>query len=660
MALNIEDYALISDCHSAALVGRDGSIDWLCLPRYDSGSMFGALLGDPNHGRWQLAPTAVCDAEAAATSSGSARAETIASRSYRGNTFILTTVWNTPTGEVEVTDFMPHGNGRADVVRRVRGVTGAVEMTQDLRIRFEYATTMPWVRQLGPSESTGAVSGECEADGTGESTLGTPSPAPGDTPEHPHEQGLIAVAGPDAIVVRGPALRASGHRHLSTFTVNAGETVDIQLSWSPSHRPIPTAIDVDATLRDTAAWWEGWARTCSHEGPLREQVVRSMLVLRALTHEETGGIVAAATTSLPEHAGGTRNWDYRYVWLRDASLTLEVLLSHGYVEEAEEWRAWLLRAIAGDANDVQIMYGLSGERYLPERTLSSLPGHRGASPVRVGNGAVNQFQSDVIGEVMVALHAARVAGVTETKFSWPLQRALLTFLEANWRRPDHGIWEVRGSPRLFTHSRVMVWAAFDRAVRGITECGLPGPLERWSALRDEVRRDIDENGFDTELGSFTQYYGSTEVDAALLVLPQVGFCAATDPRMLGTVARMEQTLLRRGVLLRYRTLADAQPTSRASPRATSQADETVDGLPPGEHPFLACSFWLVEQYAASGRAHDAHSLMTRLLGFVNDVGLISEEYDVTGDHQMGNTPQALSHLALVRAADAIAASHEKK
>ena len=628
MALNIEDYALISDCHTAALVGRDGSIDWLCLPRYDSASMFGALLGDPNHGRWQVAPTAsllTADAALDPTTTSSTRA-------YRGNTFILSTVWTTPTGEVEVTDFMPHGNGRADVVRLVHGLSGSVQMTQELRIRFGYATTIPWVRQLD------------HTDDTDNSNSKPARPLSG--------HGLVAIAGPDAIVVRGPRMHADDHRHLSVFTVDAGETVDIQLAWYPSHQPTPPPIDVDSALSDTARWWEGWAHTCSHDGPLREQVVRSMLVLRALTHEETGGIVAAATTSLPEQAGGTRNWDYRYVWLRDASLTLEVLLRHGYDEEAEEWRAWLLRAIAGDANDVQIMYGLSGERYLPERTLSSLPGHRGASPVRVGNGAVAQFQSDVIGEVMVALHAARAAGVTETKFSWPLQRALLTFLEDNWRRPDHGIWEVRGSARHFTHSRVMVWAAFDRAVRAITECGLPGPLERWSALRDEVRRDIEDNGYNAELGCFTQYYGSTEVDAALLVLPQVGFCAATDPRMLGTVAALEQTLLRDGVLLRYRTEADTQ--------ADSRPDETVDGLPPGENPFLACSFWLVEQYAASGRDRDADALMTRLLGFVNDVGLISEEYDVAGGHQMGNTPQALSHLALVRAADAIAASHKKK
>jgi len=588
MALPIEDYALISDCHSAALVGLNGSIDWLCLPRYDSASMFGALLGDENHGRWLLAPK---DPNAVAT------------RRYDGDTFVLSTLWTTDTGQVEVLDFMPHGDGRADLVRRVRGITGTVAMTQDLRIRFGYATTIPWVRQL-----------------KGESV-----------------RGLVAIAGPDAIVVRGPALRSSDHRHVSHFDVEAGETVDAQMRWYPSHREIPPAIDVDAAHAATSTWWQKWASRCSHEGPLRAQVVRSLLVLRALTHEQTGGIVAAATTSLPEQFGGTRNWDYRYVWLRDASLTLEVLLSHGYEMEAEAWRAWLLRAIAGDPGDVQIMYGLSGERYLPERELTSLPGYDGASPVRVGNGAVDQFQSDVIGEVMVALHAARAAGVRETEFSWPLQRALMRFLEKNWHRADQGIWEVRGAAREFTHSRVMVWAAFDRAVRGIEECGLDGPLERWKALRAEVRADIESRGFDAKLGSYVQYYGSTEVDASLLVLPQVGFCAPTDPRMLGTVAAIEQNLVRDGVLLRYRTVA------------------AVDGLPPGEHPFLACSFWLVEQYATSGRIDDANTLMNRLLGFVNDVGLLSEEYDVDGGHQAGNTPQALSHLALVRAADAIAA-----
>lgn len=589
MALPIEDYALISDCHSAALIGLGGSIDWLCLPRYDSASMFGALLGDENHGRWLLAPY---DDQAMAT------------RSYQGDTFVLSTIWTTTTGQVEVVDFMPHGDGRADLVRRVRGISGTVHMTQDLRIRFGYATTVPWVRQL----------------------KGEPV------------RGLVAIAGPDAIVVRGPALRASDHRHVSHFDVAAGETIDAQMAWYPSHEAIPPAIDIDAAHASTCAWWQSWASSCNHQGPLRAQVVRSLLVLRALTHEETGGIVAAATTSLPEQLNGTRNWDYRYVWLRDASLTLEVLLSHGYEVEADDWRGWLLRAIAGDPNDVQIMYGLSGERYLPEHELTSLPGYNGTSPVRVGNGAVDQFQSDVIGEVMVALHAARTAGVHEDEFSWPLQRALMSFMEQNWRRPDQGIWEVRGQAREFTHSRVMVWAAFDRAVRGIEEFGLDGPLERFIALRDEVRADIESRGFDADRNSYVQYYGSTEVDASLLVLPQVGFCAATDPRMLGTVAAIEADLMRDGLLLRYRT------------------DAAVDGLPPGEHPFLACSFWLVEQYATSGRTDDATALMNLLLSFVNDVGLISEEYDVANSHQMGNTPQALSHLALVRAADAIVAA----
>ncbi|WEO76117.1 glycoside hydrolase family 15 protein [Cryobacterium sp. SO2] len=589
MALHIEDYALLSDCHSAALVGRDGSIDWLCLPRYDSGSMFGALLGSEDHGRWLLAPadpTATC------------------TRSYVGESFILSTVWTTRTGSVEVTDFMPHGDGRADVVRTVRGLSGSVEMIQDLRLRFGYATTVPWVRQL----------------------------------RHERTPGLVAVAGPDAVVVRGPALHAADHRHEARFTVSVHESLTVQLTWYPSHLPLPPALDVRSAYDSTADWWASWADSCTHEGPFREAVVRSLLVLRALTHETTGGIVAAATTSLPEHEGGNRNWDYRYVWLRDASLTLSVLLSHGYELEAEDWRGWLLRAIAGDPNDLQIMYGLSGERYLPERELTSLPGHRGASPVRVGNGAVAQFQSDAVGEVMVALHEARAAGVEETEFSWPLQLSLMAYLEENWQRPDQGIWEVRGPAREFTHSRVMVWAAFDRAVRGVTEYGLPGPVARWRRIRDEVRRDIEERGFNLARGCYTQYFGSEEVDASLLVLPQVGFCAADDPRMLGTVSAIEADLLRDGLVLRYTTHA------------------ALDGLEPGEHPFLACSFWLVEQYAASGRTEEARALMTRLVGLANDVGLLSEEYDVATGHHAGNTPQALTHLTLVRAADALVAA----
>ncbi|MCI4657181.1 glycoside hydrolase family 15 protein [Cryobacterium zhongshanensis] len=589
MPLNIEDYALIGDCRSGALVGSDGSIDWLCLPRFDSASMFGALLGTEDHGRWLLAP-----ADPAATST----------RSYLEGTFILSQVWTTPTGQVEVLDFMPHGDGRPDVLRRVRGVSGSVEMTEELRIRFGYAASIPWVRQVRQDDETV----------------------------------LLAVAGPDAIAVRGPALTSADHRHTATFTVAAGEVVDLQLAWHPSHRPPPGRVDVDVALAATTAWWTDWARSCTHDGPYRDEVVRSMLVLRALTHEDTGGIVAAATTSLPEFRGGHRNWDYRYVWLRDAALTLTVLLAHGYDTEAHDWRGWLLRAIAGDPDDVQIMYGLAGERYLPERELTSLPGYRGSSPVRVGNGAVDQFQADVIGEVMVALHAARHSGLTEGEFSWPLQRALIGSLERNWSRPDQGIWEVRGPAREFTHSRVMVWAAFDRMVRGCTEFGLDGPVERWTALRDEIRSDIELRGFSTELGTYTQYFGGTEVDASLLVLPQVGFHDATDPRMLGTVAAIEADLLRDGLVLRYRT------------------EVPVDGLAGGEHPFLACSFWLVEQYARSGRGDDARALMDRLVGFANDVGLLSEEYDVGEGRQAGNTPQALTHLALVRAADAITAA----
>jgi GH15 family glucan-1,4-alpha-glucosidase len=588
MALNIEDYALLSDCHTAALVGKNGSIDWLCLPRYDSPSMFGALLGNEEHGRWLVAPV---DFDATVT------------RSYVKDTFILSTIWTTDTGQVEVLDFMPHADRRADLARRVRGISGHVDMRQDLRVRFRYASTIPWVRQVTDE----------------------------DTP------GLIAVAGPDAIVYRGPRLHPTDHRHGSEFTVYAGETVDLQITWFPSHRDTPKPVDLDDAFRDTQKWWLDWAGHCVRRPPYEDEVQRSMLLLKALTHERTGGIVAAATTSLPESFGGSRNWDYRYVWLRDAALTLEVLLSHGYAAEAEKWLDWLLRAVAGDPHDVQIMYGPAGERELPERELTSLPGYRDASPVRVGNGAFNQFQSDVIGEVMVALHAARVAGVQETRFSWPLQRALMTFLENNWHRPDQGIWEIRGPAREFTHSRVMVWAAFDRAVRAVTEFGLEGPVKQWTQTRDQVRRDIEERGFSRARNSYVQFFGTEQVDASLLVLPQVGYCEPDDPRMLGTVAALENDLLREGLLVRYLT------------------HSSLDGLPPGEHPFLACSFWLVEQYATSGRMDDANALMKRLVGLTNDVGMLSEEYDVHTGHQAGNTPQALSHLALVRAADAIRA-----
>ena len=590
MPLHIEDYALIGDCHTAALVGNDGSIDWLCLPRFDSPSMFGALLGDKNHGRWLLAPSG----EVVETS-----------RRYEDNTFTLVTRWVTSTGEAEVTDLMPYGDRRADLIRRVRGIRGSVEFVEELAIRFGYAAAMPWVRQI----------------------------------DEPHGmRALVAVAGPDAIVVRGPRLRPRDRHHEAVFTVDEGETVDLTMTWFPSHRPVPARMDVDLSMARTEAWWNEWSSACIASPVYHDAVHRSLLVLRALTHEDTGGIVAAATTSLPEEFGGSRNWDYRYVWLRDAALTLHVLLDHGFESEAEEWRRWLLRAIAGDPGDVQIMYGLAGERRLAEYEAVSLPGYEGASPVRIGNGAYTQYQGDVFGEVMIALARARDLGLAESEFSWPLQRALMSYVEANWQRPDNGIWEIRGPVQHFTHSRVMLWAALDCAIRAVRVHGLDGPVDAWEKLREQIRDEIESKGFDTERNTYTQYYGSTGVDASLLQLAQVGYIEADDPRMLGTVAAIEDELLQNGLLLRYRT------------------ESGVDGLEGNEHPFLACSFWLVEQYARSGRLDDAVELMDRLVGFANDLGLMSEEYDVGEDRQAGNTPQALTHLTLVRAADAIAAA----
>jgi GH15 family glucan-1,4-alpha-glucosidase len=588
MSLPIEDYALISDCRSGALVGRDGSIDWLCLPRYDSPSLFGALLGTPDHGRWLVAPV-----DRSAT----------ASRQYLEDTFVLATRWVTSSGEIEVLDFMPQGDNRADVVRRVRGVRGKVEVREELRVRFGYAEVLPWMRQVRAGDG----------------------------------QALIAVAGPDAVARRGPRLTPRGRMHEGRFTVREGEVVDLSLTWFESHLELPGPVDAEHACEATAAWWRDWASTCSHSGPYHDQVMRSLLVLRALTHEATGGIVAAATTSLPEQFGGPRNWDYRYVWLRDASLSLSAFLGHSYVSEAHRWRNWLLRAIAGDPADVQIMYGLAGERYLPERELASLPGYQGSSPVRVGNAAVSQFQGDVIGEVMVALSEARKAGIEEDAFSWPLQRALMRFVEDHWQAEDQGIWEVRGPQRAFTHSRVMTWTALDRAIEGVRQYGLDGPVERWEDLRDRLRAEIEEHGFDAGRNSYVQYYGSSAVDASLLVLPQVGYCAPDDPRMLGTVAAIEQDLMHDGLVMRYRF-----------------DDTRVDDFPPSEHPFLACSFWLAEQYARSGRVQDARALMDRLVGLANDVGLLAEEYDVDAGRHAGNTPQAFSHLALVQAADWIA------
>jgi GH15 family glucan-1,4-alpha-glucosidase len=590
----IEDYAFIGDCHTGALVGRDGSVDWLCLPRFDSPAAFAALLGTPENGRWLIAPA---DAEATST------------RRYVEDTFVLVTRWETGDGVLEVVDAMPVGHGRADLLRSVRCVSGRVQVRTELEVRFQYGTVVPWMRRV---------------------------PHAGDG------EGLLATAGPDALLLRGgPLPRPQGRSHVGEFELSEGERCDYVLTWYPSHRPIPQRLDPARRLEDTLDWWREWSRKCERGGPYEEAVTRSLLVLRALTHKDTGGIVAAATTSLPEEFGGTRNWDYRYCWLRDAALTLEALLVHGYRDEAVHWRDWLLRAIAGEPADVQIMYGLAGERDLPERVLD-LPGYEGSRPVRIGNAAVDQYQADVLGEVMVALSRARRAGADENEWSWPLQCELLRWVCDHWDDPDHGIWEIRGPVRNFTHSRVMVWAALDRGVRAVREHGLEGPAEQWAALADTVRDEVLKEGWDDDLGAFTQYYGSGTVDASLLQLPQVGFLAADDERMRATVAVIERDLLHDGLLLRYRT------------------DETVDGLPPGEHPFLACSFWLVEQYARSGRLDDAATLMDRLLGLRNDVGLLSEEYDTVAERHAGNTPQALSHLALVRAADALDTAHERQ
>ncbi len=591
MPAPIEDYAIIGDCHTAALVSREGAIDWLCLPRFDSASMFGALLGTEEHGQWLLRP--VGEAECV-------------ERRYEEDTLVLVTRWRTATGEIEVIDAMPYGDRRADVVRRVRGLSGEVAVEQLLRIRFDYASAMPWMRQAG-------------------------------TDEHP---ALVAIAGPDAVVVRGPRFRAVDHAHRAESVVRAGETVDTVLTWFPAHRAIPDALDIDEQLDRTRAWWREWAQTCAAPGAYDEHVRRSLLVLRALTHEDTGGIVAAPTTSLPEDMGGSRNWDYRYVWLRDAALALEALMLHGYQTSAAEWRAWLLRAIAGDPQDLQIMYGLSGERRLTEFELDSLPGYRGSAPVRIGNGAFTQFQGDIFGEIMIALDRARDLGVEEDDFSWALQTELLKHAEKHLDRRDNGIWEIRGPHRTFTHSRAMLWAAFDRGVHAVREHGLDGDADHWAALRDGLREEILANGVD-DGGWFVQHYETDEVDASLLQLSHIGFVAYDDPRMLATVARIEETLLRGGLPLRYRT------------------ESGVDGLPGDEHPFLACAFWLVENYARGGRLDDAVALMDRLVGLANDVGLLAEEYDVENERHMGNTPQALSHLALVRAADAIATERKR-
>ena len=584
VATPIEDYAVLGDMGTCALVSREGSVDWLCLPRFDSPACFAALLGEHENGRWLLTP------ESDATTT----------RRYLGDSFVLETTHETREGVVTVTDFMPDGDGRADLVRIVRGVSGTVRMRHEWLVRFDYGKVRPWVRRVPDPDGATVIS---------------------------------AIAGSDMLVLRGERLPHAGDgRHTDEFDVHEGDEVAFSATWFKSWHDIPSVLDYDERLDTTVTRSESWLSSHQHDGPYAEAVRRSLLVLRLLTDSETGGIVAAPTTSLPEDFGGSRNWDYRFCWLRDASLTLESLLGCGFPDESRLWRDWLLRAVAGDPQDLQIMYAVDGDRELPERELDHLSGYAGSAPVRIGNGAVGQRQTDVLGEVMSALADARKAGVRESPDSWALQRALVNELADHWDAPDNGLWEIRGPQRHFTHSRAMVWVAFDRAIAGVERHGLPGEVERWREIRDLVRAEVLEKGFNAEAGTFTQHYDTTEVDASLLVLPLVGFLPADDDRIRGTIAAVERDLLRDGLVLRYRTTSG------------------VDGLPGDEHPFLACSFWLVSAYALSGRLDDAHALMDRLVGLTNDLGLLSEEYDPAGRRMVGNYPQAFSHLALVGAA----------
>jgi GH15 family glucan-1,4-alpha-glucosidase len=578
----IEDYALLGDLQTAALVERGGSIDWLCFPRFDSGACFAALLGTPDNGRWLLAPVA---------------GGTV-SRRYLHDTMVLETTWSNEEGSVRVIDFMPPRGRAPDVVRIVEGVRGRVRMRSELVIRFDYGHVVPWVRHV-------------DAD-------------------------RVAVAGPDALYLRTPAHTfGEDMKTISELTVDEGERVPFVLTWSPSHEPAPTPVDPETALAETEAFWRGWNAMCTVPltGERRDLLHRSLMVLKTLTYAPTGGIVAAPTTSLPEAIGGVRNWDYRYCWLRDATLTLLALLHAEHADEARAWRSWLLRAVAGDPDDLQIMYGVAGERRLTEFEVPWLRGYEGSAPVRIGNAASEQLQVDVYGEVMDALYQARAHGLEFEASAWSLQKTLLAALERTWHEPDEGIWEIRGERRHFVHSKVMAWVAFDRAVRSVAEHGVDGPVERWREQRDRIHDEVCERGFDAELGSFVQSYGSKELDASLLLIPLVGFLPADDPRVRGTIEAVERELLVDGLVLRYRTRSAG-----------------VDGLPPGEGVFLPCSFWLADCYELLERHDDAHRLFERLVGLANDVGLLAEEYDPATGRLLGNFPQAFTHLALVNTA----------
>ena len=576
----IEDYALIGDCETAALVNRTGSIDWLCFPRFDSPACFAALLGGPEHGRWLLAPA------------GQPRA---VRRRYREGTLVLETEFETAEGVVAVIDCMPVRSGVPDVFRVVEGRRGRVPMRTELTIRFDYGSLIPWVRRT--------------------------------------EDGLTAIGGADLIRVRTPVpLRGENFHTTGEFTVLPGQHIPFTLEWQRSYQPSAARVDPERSIAATERWWREWSDRCAYQGPYRDAVVRSLITLKALTYRPSGGLLAAATTSLPERLGGVRNWDYRFCWLRDATFTLYALMLGGYTQEASDWREWLLRAVAGEPSQAQILYGVAGERLVPEWEIGWLPGYAGSTPVRVGNAAASQFQLDVYGEVMDALHTARRLGVPPDENAWHVQRRMVEYVERAWWEPDEGIWEVRGPRRHFTHSKVMAWVALDRAVKAVERFGLEGPVDRWRTARDQIHADVCAKGYDPEIGAFVQFYGGRLLDASLLMIPLVGFLSADDPRMRGTVKAIEERLTTDGFVARYATVPE------------------VDGLPPGEGAFLPCSFWLADNLALQGRHDEARALFERLLAVRNDVGLLAEEYEPRTRRLLGNFPQAMSHMALINTA----------
>jgi GH15 family glucan-1,4-alpha-glucosidase len=578
----IEEYAIIGDCRTGALVARTGSIDWLCWPRFDAGACFAALLGTSRHGRWLIAAT-----------DASARV----SRRYRGDTLVLETLFETAAGAVAIIDFMPVGGEHSSLVRIIEGRRGRVSLRMELIVRFDYGSATPWVTQL---------------EGGG---------------------GISAVAGQNRVVLHTVVeLVGRDQSTLAEFQVAEGERASFALTWVSSNRPAPAPFDAVAALANTEAYWQEWSGRCQYTGAHREAVLRSLLTLKALTYAETGGIVAALTTSLPEKLGGSRNWDYRYCWLRDATLTLIALMEGGYYEEAKAWREWLQRSVAGSAAELQIMYGIAGERLLVEWSPAWLPGYQGASPVRIGNAAAGQLQLDVYGEVASALHHARSKEIKAPQSAWPVGLELIEHLESIWQDVDDGIWEMRGGRRQFTHSKVMAWVAMDRVIRDVERFGLAGPIDRWRDVRARIHAEVCSQGFSVSRNSFTQSYGSPELDASLLLIPQTGFLPIEDPRITGTIAAIERELVVDGFVLRYRT------------------ESADDGLPPGEGAFLPCSFWLVDAYALQGRTREAQALFDRLVGLSNDVGLLSEEYDTAARRLVGNFPQAFSHLALIGSA----------